>query len=97
MKCGSCGTARIAENDYLCRGCRARQGMGDTINEVQIMSYDENVAPPYDVLRVARAGEVIFFEIADYEEGNNTTTLENRSTFGVTLRDLKKALDALDF
>lgn len=98
--CGECGTEWLSDEDYLCALCRGGK-TGDGIYEVVLESYDENVAPPHELMRIARADNVVFFEIAEYDESNGQegprAEFRNKAVFGVKFAALKKALEAIDF
>jgi hypothetical protein len=97
MKCAEC-KADAREDDYLCRAHRTAKDLaGGNLYEVSVESYDENVAPPESLMKIARVGDTIFFEMVSNDEVYGEAHTQHIAAFGVKLADLKQALEAVKF
>lgn len=86
-------------SDYLCRWCRlAKDGKlynGGKVHSVQVEHYDESYAPAERILDLARVGDVLFFDLLEYEETTYERRAKVRAHSGYTIEALDRAFRAL--
>lgn len=97
MKCGECSSAEAMADDYLCIACRARKDGEGQLYEAVLQHSDDRVAPPENIMTMARVGDRVYLDICEYDERTRENKRVIKAGFSVTARDLKKALDALGF